>query len=43
MKIDIVERNYDVGVRLQTLLEKKIEKLSRYFNDEAVASVVCAL
>lgn len=43
MKIDIVERNYDVGVRLQTLLEKKIEKLSRYFNNEAVARVVCAL
>ncbi len=42
MKIEIVERNYDVGVRLRTLLEKKIEKLNRYFQDAAVARVVCA-
>lgn len=42
MKIDIVERNYDVGVRLRTLIEKKIEKLNRYFTDEASAKVVCA-
>ncbi len=43
MKIDIVERNYDVGVRLRTLIEKKVEKLSRYFNDNATARVVCAM
>ena len=42
MKIEIVERNYDVGVRLRTLFEKKIEKLDRYFNNNAVAKVVCA-
>lgn len=42
MKIEIVERNYDVGVRLRTLFEKKIEKLDRYFQDTATARVVCA-
>lgn len=42
MKIEIIERNYDVGIRLRTLFEKKIEKLNRYFNDNAVARVVCA-
>ena len=42
MKIEIIERNYDVGVRLRTLFEKKIEKLDRYFPDEAKARVVCA-
>ena len=42
MKIEIVERNYDVGVRLRALFEKKIEKLDRYFNDDAQAKVVCS-
>lgn len=42
MKIEIIERNYDVGIRLRTLLEKKIEKLNRYFQDTAIARVVCA-
>ena len=42
MKIDIIERNYDVGVRLRTLIEKKVEKLDRYFNDNAQVRVVCA-
>lgn len=42
MKIEIIERNYDVGIRLRTLFEKKIEKLNRYFNDDATARVVCS-
>ena len=42
MKIEIIERYYDVGVRLRALFEKKIEKLDRYFNDDAIAKVVCA-
>ena len=42
MKIEIIEKNYDVGVRLRTLIEKKIEKLNRYFQDTATARVVCA-
>ena len=42
MKIEIVERNYDVGKRLTELITKKTEKLNRYFNDEVVAKVVCS-
>lgn len=41
MKIEIVERNYDVGKRLQSLIEKKLKKLERYFPDDAKATVVC--
>lgn len=42
MKIEIIERNYDVGKRLTDLITKKVEKLDRYFSDEAVARVVCS-
>ena len=42
MKIEIVEKNYDVGIRLRTLFEKKVEKLDRYFEDQAVAKIVCS-
>ena len=41
MKIEIVERNYDVGKRLGSLIEKKLKKLERYFSDDAKAVVVC--
>ena len=41
MKIEIVERNYDVGKRLESLIEKKLKKLERYFPDDAKATVVC--
>ena len=43
MKIEIIERNYDVGKRLTELINKKLDKFNRYFNDEAVARVVCSL
>ena len=29
MKIEIVERNYDVGKRLGSLIEKKLKKLDK--------------
>ena len=41
MKIEIIERNYDVGKRLQTLIEKKVGKLSKYFSEEALCKVAC--
>lgn len=41
MKIEIVERNYDVGKRLESLINKKLSKLERYFPDDAKATVVC--
>ena len=43
MKIEIIERNYDVGKRLTELINKKLEKFNRYFSDGAVARVVCSL
>lgn len=41
MKIEFIERNYDIGERLKEIITKKIEKLTRYFGDDAVAKVVC--
>ena len=43
MKIEYVERNYDIGTKLKNLYEKKLEKLDRYFDDDANARVVCSL
>ena len=43
MKIEYVERNYDIGTKLKNLYEKKLEKLDRYFDDNANARVVCSL
>ncbi len=42
MKIEIIEKKYDVGVRLRTLFEKKVEKLDRYFEDQSIARIVCS-
>ncbi len=41
MKIEIVEKNYDVGVKLRNLIEKKVGKLAKYFGDNANCKVVC--
>lgn len=43
MKIELIERNYDIGKRLTTLITEKLEKLDRYFEDDAIAKVVCSL
>ncbi len=43
MKIEFIEKNYDIGNRLKELLTKKINKLDRYFGDDATARVVCKL
>ena len=43
MKLELVERNYDIGARLATIIAKKISKLDKYFVDEARARVVCKL
>lgn len=42
MKIEFVEKNYDIGTRLKDLIQKKIDKLDRYFGDEAIARVACS-
>lgn len=41
MKIDIVEKNYDVGTKLEGLIEKKVGKLEKYFDKNASCKVVC--
>lgn len=41
MKIDIVEKNYDVGTKLEGLIEKKVGKLEKYFDKNATCKVVC--
>ena len=43
MKIELIERNYDIGNRLGDLIEKKVSKLDRYFNDDVICRVVCSL
>lgn len=43
MKIDIIERgDYKVGQRLERILQEKLEKLSKYFDDEVNVKVVCS-
>ena len=43
MRIEFVERNYDIGTKLKSLIEKKMEKLDRYLDDDAKARVICSL
>lgn len=41
MRLELIERNYDIGARLATIFAKKISKLDKYFPDDAKARVVC--
>ena len=42
MKIEILERGgYKVSQRLERILNEKLERLSKYFDDETKAKVVC--
>ncbi len=41
MQIEILSKNYNVSEKLKTIITKKIEKLDRYFNDDARAQVYC--
>jgi len=43
MRIEFVEKNYDIGTKLKELISKKIGKLDRYFEDDSKARVVCSL
>jgi len=42
MKIDIVGRNYKLGERLKTLIDKKVSKFEKYFDKAPQAKVVCS-
>ena len=39
MKIEIIARNYRLTDRLEEVINKKMEKFSRYFEDDAVAKI----
>ena len=41
MKLEIQEKDYKVSARLKEIIEAKIEKLDRYFDDNATCKVVC--
>lgn len=43
MKIAFVERKYKISNRFKDVLTEKLEKLNRYFGDDASARVVCSL
>lgn len=39
MRIEIIARNYKVSDHLRDVIDKKMEKFSRYFEDDAVAKI----
>ncbi|MDE7329341.1 MAG: ribosome-associated translation inhibitor RaiA [Clostridia bacterium] len=39
MKLEIIARNYKLTDRLEDIINKKMEKFSRYFEDDAVAKI----
>jgi len=41
MKIEIQSKNYTISEKLRGIIEKKIERLDRYFFDDASAFVLC--
>ena len=41
MKIEINSKNYNVSEKLREIITKKIERLDRYFFDDASAYVLC--
>ena len=41
MEIEINSKNYDVSEKLKDIIEKKVAKLDKYFNEDAVAKVLC--
>ena len=40
MNIQIITKNYKASEKLQSNIEKKFEKLGKYFNDDASATIV---
>ena len=42
MKIEFLERNYKISKKLKEIISEKIERLSKYFGDDAKAKVLCS-
>lgn len=43
MKIEINAKNYTISSKLKDIIEKKVGKLDKYFNEDAVAKVNCKM
>lgn len=41
MRIELVERNYDVAEHLKRIISEKLAKLDKYFSDEETLAKVC--
>ena len=41
MKIEITAKNYEVSQKLRDIIERKVEKLNKYFDDDATVKVLC--
>ena len=41
MKIKFVERNYKIADRFKEVMKAKLEKLKRYFGDDATVTIAC--
>lgn len=41
MKIDISSKNYNVSNKLEQIIQKKVERLEKYLEDDAAINVVC--
>lgn len=41
MKLEIIQKNYEISKKLHELIEKKVGKLEKYFDKEANCKVVC--
>ncbi len=41
MKIEITAKNYEVSQKLRDIIEKKVQRLDKYFNDDATAKILC--
>ncbi len=41
MEIEINSKNFVVSEKLKEIIEKKVSKLDKYFNDDAVTKVLC--
>ena len=42
MKIDFIERNYKIPKRLKEVITEKVDRLSKYFGDDAKVKVLCS-
>lgn len=42
MKVSFVEKNYKIAKRFKDVMAEKLEKLDKYFGEDATARVVCS-